>query len=60
MIEIGGGVAGLIWLIVLIWAVIQTLQSATGGLGKLLWILILVCFPLVGLIFWFLLGPGRR
>jgi hypothetical protein len=60
MIEFGSGLVGLIWLLIVIWAIIRTAQSATSPLAKLLWILILVFLPCVGLILWILLGPGRQ
>ncbi|MDT8311215.1 MAG: PLDc N-terminal domain-containing protein [Methylophaga sp.] len=52
-----GGLLGLIWLIIVIWAIIKVAKSSAGGLAKVLWILILLLFPLLGLIIWFLLGP---
>lgn len=55
-IEIGG-LLGLIWLIILIWAIVKVANSEAGGISKLLWILILLFFPLVGLVAWLLLGP---
>lgn len=51
------GILGLIWLIVVIWAVIQVAQSSAGGTSKLLWILVLLFLPVLGLILWFFLGP---
>ncbi|TVS12649.1 MAG: hypothetical protein EA424_22365 [Planctomycetaceae bacterium] len=60
MIELGGGILGLIWLLIVIWAIIRTSQSATSTLSKVLWILILLFFPCVGLVLWILLGPGRQ
>ncbi|APX94397.1 hypothetical protein BWR19_16435 [Halomonas sp. 1513] len=52
-----GGLLGLIWLIIVIWAVVKVAKSSAGPVAKLLWILILLFFPLIGLIFWLLLGP---
>ncbi|MGM0703196.1 MAG: PLDc N-terminal domain-containing protein [Pseudomonadota bacterium] len=52
-----GGLLGLIWLIIVIWAVVKVAKSGAGPVGKLLWILILLLFPVVGLIVWLLLGP---
>mgnify|MGYP001110016030 FL=1 len=52
-----GGILGLIWLIIVIWAIIKVAQSSAGGVQKLLWILILLFLPVLGLILWFLLGP---
>ncbi len=60
MLEFGGGLLGLVWLLIVIWAIIRTAQSATGMLAKVLWILILLFFPCIGLILWILLGPGQR
>lgn len=52
-----GGLLGLIWLIIVIWAIVKVAKSSAGAVAKLLWILVLLFFPLVGLIAWFLLGP---
>lgn len=52
-----GGLLGLIWLIILIWAIVKVAKSPAGAVSKLLWILALLFFPLVGLIAWLLLGP---
>ncbi|AFI83003.1 PLDc N-terminal domain-containing protein [Methylophaga nitratireducenticrescens] len=52
-----GGLLGLIWLIIIIWAILKVAKSGAGTLSKVLWILILLLFPVVGLIIWFFLGP---
>ena len=52
-----GGLLGLIWLIIVIWAIVKVAKSSAGPVAKLLWILILLFFPLIGLIAWLLLGP---
>ncbi|MDN6180347.1 MAG: PLDc N-terminal domain-containing protein [Halomonas subglaciescola] len=52
-----GGLLGLIWLIIIVWAIVKVAKSPAGGLAKLLWILVLLVFPLVGFIIWLLLGP---
>lgn len=59
MIEIGGGIIGFIWLLIIIWAILKTAQSSTSTLTKALWIVILLVLPVVGLIAWLLLGPGK-
>ena len=54
------GYNGLFGLLVLagdIWAVINILQSAASNGRKLIWILVVVLLPLLGLILWFFLGP---
>ena len=54
-----GGLFGLILLIVDIWAIIKTVESrATTGI-KVLWVVVILLLPLVGLILWFFLGPRR-
>lgn len=52
-----GGILGLIWLIIIIWAIVKVAQSGAGPVAKLLWILILLFLPFIGLIAWLLLGP---
>ncbi len=51
------GIFGLIWLIVVIWAVIQVAQSSASGMAKLVWILVMLFLPVVGVIIWFFIGP---
>lgn len=51
------GILGLLWLIIVVWAIVKTAQSPAGMVPKVLWILILLFFPVVGLIFWLFLGP---
>ena len=54
------GIFGFILLVADIYAVVKIAQSkATTGI-KILWILVVVFFPLAGLIVWYLLGPGGR
>lgn len=52
-----GGLLGLIWLVIVIWAIINVAGSPAGGVAKILWILILLVFPVIGLIIWLFLGP---
>ncbi|MEX0738956.1 MAG: PLDc N-terminal domain-containing protein [Pseudohongiella sp.] len=51
------GILGVLWLIVVIWAIIQVAQSSASGTAKLLWILLMLFLPVAGVIIWFLLGP---
>jgi hypothetical protein len=51
------GILGLLWLIVVIWAVIQVAQSSASGMAKLLWIVLMLFLPVIGVIIWFLLWP---
>ncbi len=52
-----GGVLGLIWLALVIWAIIKVVKSSASDLAKVLWILLLLLAPVVGFIIWLLLGP---
>ncbi len=52
-----GGLLGLIWLILVVWAIIKVAMSTATPLAKVLWILALLLFPLIGLIIWFFFGP---
>ena len=52
-----GGLLGLIWLIILVWAIVKVAKSPAGAIAKLLWIIVLLLFPVLGLILWLLLGP---
>lgn len=56
-VTLGSGLLGLIWLIIVVWAIIKTASSKAGLVPKILWILILLFLPLLGLILWLLLGP---
>lgn len=53
-------VLGLIWLIVVIWAILQVAQSSASGMAKLLWIVLMLFLPVIGVILWFFLGPKSR
>lgn len=52
-----GGLLGLLILAADIWAIINIFQSSSPNLNKLLWILLVLLLPVVGLIIWFFLGP---
>ncbi|WGF90556.1 PLDc N-terminal domain-containing protein [Marinivivus vitaminiproducens] len=51
------GLVGLIILVLDIYAIVKTLQSSAGTGAKVIWILVILVFPVVGLLLWFLLGP---
>jgi hypothetical protein len=52
-----GGILGLIVLILDILAVVKTLQSGASTLAKVLWTLLILVLPVIGLIIWLLAGP---
>jgi len=55
-IEIGG-VFGLLILIADVWAIVNIAQSSASTGKKVLWIVLVLLLPVVGLILWLLLGP---
>lgn len=56
-IGIGGGLLGFIVLILDIYAIIKIVGSGASTLKKLIWVLIVLFLPVIGLIAWFILGP---
>ena len=54
------GVLGVLILIGDIWALINILQSSAANSKKLLWVVVVVLLPLVGLILWYFMGPRDR
>jgi hypothetical protein len=54
------GLLGLIWLIVVVWAIVRTAQARVGLVVRVLWIRILIVFPVVGFLFWLFLGPKGK
>lgn len=52
-----GGIIGLIILALDIWAIINVIQSGTSTGGKVLWVLLILLLPLLGLIIWYFAGP---
>jgi hypothetical protein len=51
------GLWGLVVLAGDIWAVINIVQSSASNEKKLIWTLVVVLLPLLGLILWYFLGP---
>ncbi|MEQ8263589.1 PLD nuclease N-terminal domain-containing protein [Pseudohaliea sp.] len=52
-----GGLIGLLILIADIWAIINVIQARTELVAKLLWIVLIVVLPLLGVIIWYFAGP---
>lgn len=52
-----GGLLGLIWLALVIYAIIKTVQSSAGTGAKVVWTLVILVLPLLGLLAWFIFGP---
>ncbi len=53
-----GSVIGLVILVLDILAIVEIFKSSKDAMTKLLWTLLILFFPLVGLIIYFFLGRG--
>lgn len=53
-------VIGLLVLALDIFAIFKIIQSPAPGTEKILWILCVLLFPIVGMIIWFVAGPGGK
>lgn len=51
------GIFGLILLALNIWAIVKVVQSGASTGAKVIWILVVLIFPLVGFLAWLLFGP---
>jgi succinate dehydrogenase/fumarate reductase cytochrome b subunit len=51
------GFLGLIILILDVWAIVKTLSSTASTGTKVLWIVIILLLPVLGLIIWAIAGP---
>ena len=54
------GLLGLVLLVLDIWAIVRTLESTAPTGNKVLWVVVILLLPLLGLILWIFLGPGRK
>jgi len=52
------GIWGIIHLALVIYAALQIFNSSADTIKKIIWILIVAIFPLIGLVIWFFFGPG--
>jgi len=56
MVEVSG-FFGLLLLILVVYAIVKTVQSDAGTLGKVIWVVVLLMLPVLGFILWLLFGP---
>ena len=52
-----GGLFGLIVLIADVWAIVRIVQSGASTGSKVLWIVLILLLPVLGLLIWFIAGP---
>jgi hypothetical protein len=51
------GVLGLVLLVLDVFAIVKTIGSGASTGTKVLWVVVILLLPLLGLILWWLLGP---
>jgi uncharacterized membrane protein len=52
-----GGLLGLIILAFDIYAIIKIINSGASTLAKVIWVLVILVLPVLGLLLWLLFGP---
>lgn len=52
-----GGILGLLILIANVWAIVKIVQSGASTGAKVIWIVLILLLPILGLIIWFFAGP---
>lgn len=55
-----GGILGLIILVLDVYAIVKTLGSGASTGTKVLWVVLILLLPVLGLILWALMGPKSR
>jgi hypothetical protein len=52
-----GGILGLLILVLDVYAIVKTVGSSASTGTKVLWVVIILLLPVLGLILWALMGP---
>ena len=53
------GLLGLIILVADVYAILKIAQSSASDGKKALWIAVVIVLPVLGIVVWYLMGPGR-
>lgn len=54
------GIIGIIVLLLDVYAILQIAQSSADTIKKAMWIVLVLVLPVLGLIIWYLAGPGEK
>jgi hypothetical protein len=54
------GIIGILILIADIYAIVKIVQSSADGVKKIVWVLIVLILPIIGLVVWYFAGPGGK
>jgi flagellin-like protein len=57
MSDLGSGIIGIILLVAVVFAAVKIFQSGASTGEKVLWIVLIIVLPVIGLILWFFFGP---
>ena len=52
------GPLGLIHLVLMVYAIVKIAQGHAGTGSKVIWIVVILLLPVLGLILWFIFGPS--
>ena len=52
-------ILGVLLFIADVWAVIRIVGSNASNGTKAIWIIVVLVLPILGLVLWYLMGPGR-
>lgn len=52
-----GGIFGLLILIADVWAIVNVIQSSASTGSKVVWVVVILLLPVLGLLIWLLAGP---
>ena len=52
------GMWGILHLVLVVYAALQIINSSADTVKKVIWVVVVAAFPLVGLVVWFFIGPG--
>ncbi|MDX1403074.1 MAG: PLDc N-terminal domain-containing protein [Woeseiaceae bacterium] len=55
----GLGIFGILILIADVYAILKIVKSAASDGKKAIWVVIVLILPILGLILWYLMGPGK-
>jgi hypothetical protein len=55
-----GALIGLLIFIADIWAIINIINSSEKGSTKIIWVIVILLLPVIGLLIWLLAGPQSR
>lgn len=55
-----GGLFGLAVLAAMIWALINVFQSGATTGAKVIWTLLILVLPVIGVLLWLIAGPKKR